>query len=159
MSEWLFFNANPAIFQLYHGENKLIFKEMMTRSVLYYTNRLSWILIVLAHWSNRNQIDMSPYSDTVVSPLLKHAALKRKSKDWLAQSQDNVSEYGDMSIWFLLLQWASTIKVQLRLLVQYKEDLVIISLKINLFSPWYSWKIAWLALKNNHSLTFQKHCS
>jgi hypothetical protein len=76
----------------------------------------------------------------------------------LAQSQDNVSEYGDMSIWFLLLQWASTIKVQLRLLVQYKENLVIISLKINLFSPWYSWKIAGLALKNNHSLTFQKHC-
>jgi hypothetical protein len=53
----------------------------------------------------------------VVSPLLKHAALKRKSKDWLAPSQDNVSEYGDMSIWFLLLQWASTIKIQLSLLV------------------------------------------
>ena len=34
----------------------------------------------------------------VVSPLLKHAALKRKSKDRLAQSQANVSEYGDMSI-------------------------------------------------------------
>ena len=34
----------------------------------------------------------------VVSLLLKHAALKRKSKDWLSQSQDNVSEYGDMSI-------------------------------------------------------------
>jgi hypothetical protein len=53
----------------------------------------------------------------VVSPLLKHAALKRKSKDRLAQSQANVSEYGDMSIWFLLLQWASTIKIQLSLLV------------------------------------------
>jgi len=25
-------------------------------------------------------------------------------------------------------------------------------LKINLFSPWYSWKIAGLALNNNHSL-------
>jgi len=34
-----------------------------------------------------------------------------------------------------------------------KEDLVIISLKINLFSLWYSWKIAELALNNNHSLT------
>ena len=30
--------------------------------------------------------------------------------------------------------------------------LIIISLKINLFSPWYSWKIAKLALNNNHSL-------
>jgi len=29
----LLFNANSAIFQLYHGENKLIFNEMMTRSI------------------------------------------------------------------------------------------------------------------------------
>ena len=29
MSEWLLFNANWAIFQLCHGENKLIFNEMM----------------------------------------------------------------------------------------------------------------------------------
>ena len=28
----------------------------------------------------------------------KHAALRRKSKDGLAQNQDNVSEWGDMSI-------------------------------------------------------------
>jgi hypothetical protein len=27
-SEWLLFNANSAIFQLYHSENKLIFNEM-----------------------------------------------------------------------------------------------------------------------------------
>ena len=27
MSEWLLFNANSAIFQLYDGENKLIFNE------------------------------------------------------------------------------------------------------------------------------------
>jgi hypothetical protein len=43
----------------------------------------------------------------------KHAALRRKSKDWLAQNQDNVSDWGDMSIHGLLLQWASTIKIQL----------------------------------------------
>jgi hypothetical protein len=28
----------------------------------------------------------------------KHAALRRKSKVWLALNQDNVSEWGDMSI-------------------------------------------------------------
>ena len=33
--EWLLFNTNSAIFQLYHGEIKLIFNEMMTRSALY----------------------------------------------------------------------------------------------------------------------------
>jgi hypothetical protein len=31
------------------GENKLIFNGMMMRSALYYTDRLSWICIVLAH--------------------------------------------------------------------------------------------------------------
>ena len=34
----------------------------------------------------------------------KHAALRRKSKDWLAGNQDNVSEWGDMSIRELLFQ-------------------------------------------------------
>ena len=42
-SEWLLFNANSAILQLYHGENKLIFNEMMMKSILYKTNTLSWI--------------------------------------------------------------------------------------------------------------------
>jgi hypothetical protein len=59
----------------------------------------------------------------------------------LARNQNNVSEWGNMSIRELLLQWASTIKIQLRVLVYYRADLIIISLKINLFSPWYSWKI------------------
>ena len=32
----------------------------------------------------------------------KHAALRRKRKDWLARNQDNVSQWGDMSIRGLL---------------------------------------------------------
>jgi hypothetical protein len=47
----------------------------------------------------------------------KHAALRRKSKDWLARDQDDVSECGDMSLRRLLFQCASTIKIQLSLLV------------------------------------------
>ena len=35
MSEWVLFNANSAIFQLLHGENKLIFNEMMMMSDFY----------------------------------------------------------------------------------------------------------------------------
>ena len=34
----------------------------------------------------------------------KHAALRRKSKDWLARNQNNVSEWSDMSIRGLLFQ-------------------------------------------------------
>ena len=29
MSEWLLFKANPVIVHLYHGENKLIFNQMV----------------------------------------------------------------------------------------------------------------------------------
>jgi hypothetical protein len=35
MSVWWLFSANSAIVQQYHGENKLIFNDMMMRSVLY----------------------------------------------------------------------------------------------------------------------------
>jgi hypothetical protein len=44
-------------------------------------------------------------------------ALRRKSKDWLARNQNNVSEWSDMSTRGLLFQWASTIKIQLNVLV------------------------------------------
>ena len=47
----------------------------------------------------------------------KHAAFRRKNKDWLTRNQDNVSEWEDMSIRELLFQWASTIKIQLSMLV------------------------------------------
>ena len=47
----------------------------------------------------------------------KHAALRSKSKDWLARNQNNVSEWSDMSTRGQLLQWAGTIKIQLSVLV------------------------------------------
>jgi len=34
-SEWVLFSANSAIFQPYHGENKLVFNEMIMRSDLF----------------------------------------------------------------------------------------------------------------------------
>jgi hypothetical protein len=65
LSEWLWFNANSAIFQLYHGKNKFIFNKMMMRSVLYLTNMPSWIFIVLGHWNNSPRVDMLLNSDTL----------------------------------------------------------------------------------------------
>ena len=47
----------------------------------------------------------------------KHTPLRRKSKDGLAQNQDNVSEWGDMSTRGLLFQLASTLKIQLSVLI------------------------------------------
>ena len=48
---------------------------------------------------------------------IKHAALRSKSKDWLAWNQNNESELGDLFIGGLFFQWASTIKIQLSVLV------------------------------------------
>ena len=70
---------------------------------------------------------------------------RRKLKDWLVLNRQSTRERS--------FQWASTIKIQLSLFVWYKADIIIIPLKIHLFSPWYSWKIAELALNNNHPLT------
>ena len=58
VGEWLLFNANSAIVQLYHGD-KLIFNDMM----IYYINTPSWICIVLAHWNNSPRVDMTLQSD------------------------------------------------------------------------------------------------
>jgi hypothetical protein len=44
----------------------------------------------------------------------------------------------------------STMQIQLNMLVYNKAKLIIISLKMNLYSPWYSRNIAELALTNNH---------
>jgi hypothetical protein len=68
--------------------------------------------------------------------------------------------------WFDLsfVQWDNPICYQLKLsvfkcwwirknlCVLYVINIIITLLKINLFSPWYSWKVAELALNNNHSL-------
>jgi hypothetical protein len=45
----LLFSANSASFQLYHGESKLIFNEMVMRSALFYTNTPNWLFILLDH--------------------------------------------------------------------------------------------------------------
>jgi hypothetical protein len=64
----------------------------------------------------------------------KHVALRTTSYEWLARNQDNMSDWDCMSIHRLLFQSASTMKIQLSVLVEYKADLIIISLKISLLS-------------------------
>ena len=66
VSEWLLFNTNSAIFQLYQDENKLIFNEMMMRSALYYINMRSCIFIVIALRKNSTRIDMWPHSWQII---------------------------------------------------------------------------------------------
>jgi hypothetical protein len=119
--------------------------------------RILWSLNSLNASNRIDGVIVSVLASSVVDRgfSAKHPALKRKSTDWSARIQNNVSEWSDMSTPGLLFQWASTITIQLSLLVKNNADLIIISLKINLFSPWYNWKIAELALNNNRSLNCQ----
>ena len=49
-------------------------------------------------WCNGRSGQIKDYEIGICCFSTMHAALKRKSKDWLAQSRDNVAEYGDVSI-------------------------------------------------------------
>ena len=61
-------------------------------------------------------------------------------------------EWNDMTS-RLLFQWVSTTKIQQSMWVLYKVDIIIIiSPKCNMFSLYYSWKIAHLAINNYHSI-------
>jgi len=82
----------------------------------------------------------------------KNEAIRSKSKDWFIRNQDSVSGWNDMSTHGLLFQWASTIKVQLSVLVELVQSRHHQHLIESNFLPWYSWKIVYLALNNTHSL-------
>jgi hypothetical protein len=80
------FNANSPIFQLNHGENKLIF-----------SNRISGVMvsvfvsITVDYGFEAQSGETKDYEIGNCCFSAKHAALKRKSKGWLAQNLDNVS--------------------------------------------------------------------
>ena len=76
----------------------------------------------------------------------KHATLRRNSTDWLARNQNNVSERG-LSVDYCFSEIAL---LKCNEACWYKTDLI--SLQINFFSPWYSWKKCWVGIKQ-YSLT------
>ena len=84
----------------------------------------------------------------------KHVTLRRKSKDWL----DCCFCLYNYEFWLSLCKIVRSSVILLLPLCKnptgsvglVQVDLIIISLKITLFSPWYSWKIAELALNLNH---------
>jgi hypothetical protein len=95
VSEWLLFNTKWAIFQLYHGENKYLIRWqwclLCIGDTMISVLASCAIVYVFKFWSDQTK-DWNWYM-----LLIEHAALRRKSKDWLAWNQDNVSEWSDMS--------------------------------------------------------------
>ena len=70
VSEWLLFNANSSIFQLYQQEQvNFQWDDEELHFVL--DQHLSWIFKVLAHWNNNPLIDMWPHSETLSLPYLR----------------------------------------------------------------------------------------
>ena len=88
----------------------------------------------------------------------KHAVLRRKCKHCLIRNQDNVSEWSDMSIWWMLFLWASTIKIHFDLVVvqsRHHHRLI----EYNMLSPLYSWKIAYRQESMTHYYFNSGGCS
>jgi hypothetical protein len=61
--EWLLSNTNSAIFQLYHGENKIFSTRWWWSLLCTRPTPLVCIFIVLDHWNNSLWIDMLTHSD------------------------------------------------------------------------------------------------
>jgi hypothetical protein len=84
--------------------------------------------------------------------------LMSMSKYWVARNPPRVSKWSDISTSGLLFQWASTIIIQLSILVLYKADIfiiIIISSKCHLFLSWYCWKMfSWHKTIITHSLPY-----
>jgi hypothetical protein len=66
---------------------------------------------VVDHGIESSSDQTKDYKISICCFSAKHTTLRRKSKDWLARNQSNVSEWGDMSIRGLLCQRTSTIKL------------------------------------------------
>ena len=73
-------------------------KEELSFQTSNKSNCISGIMVSVLDWS---AVD---YKIGICCFSAKQAALERKNTNWLARNQDNVSEWGDMSIHGLLFQ-------------------------------------------------------
>jgi hypothetical protein len=85
--------------QIYQGKGIIVIGEDLYRPSLV-SNHL--MVSVLASSAVDHKIGICCFS-------AKQAALERKNTDWLARNQDNVSEWGDMSVYIFF--WGLSIKV------------------------------------------------
>jgi hypothetical protein len=140
----------------------------MSSNNIYVANNYTVLINILNEWLNRIGCEMvsvlassavdrrfeprsgqtKDYKIGICCFSTKHTSLRRKSKDWLARNQNNVSGWSDMFIRGLLFQSASIIIIQLKKCSSTKRTSSSSHWKLT----WYSSKIAELALNNNHSL-------
>ena len=105
--------------------------KKLTSCIFHHLYMLNWNLIgsamvsvltsiVVDHWFESWSDQTKDYKIGICwfpSDSSKHTPLRSKSKDWLARNQDDVFEWGNMSNRGVLFQWASTIEIQLTVLI------------------------------------------
>ena len=93
VSEWLLFNTNSAIFQLYHGEN-FNFQWDDDDEVRFVLDQHAELDFYSANWNN-----MSPHSDTLSWFRANQSLLFLLNAAWLAEKQHNY-ELWPLKDWF-----------------------------------------------------------
>ena len=84
-------------------------KQYMPRQIhLEFCSYISYNMCATSTCLEPHRCQTKDYKIGICCFSAKHAALRRKSKDWLAQNQNNVSEWSAMSTRRILFQWAST---------------------------------------------------
>ena len=84
----------------------LVTVVLMYRPLLYWctVDRIDGVMVsvlgssVVDRWFEPRSGQTNDYKIGMFCFSAKHEALRRKSKNWLTRNQDNVSEWGDMSI-------------------------------------------------------------
>jgi hypothetical protein len=102
-------------YNLIFTTNSNMMAYILSTSICRYISTFSTCALKLSLGNKKGQT--KDYEIVICSFSTKHAALRQKRKDWLARNQNNVFEWSDMSTCKLLFQWASTIKIQLSMLV------------------------------------------
>ena len=95
----------------------VIFRYITYKCVLYYANLIADVMVSVLVLSVVDRLfkpgQVKPKDHKIgICCSTKHAALRRKSKGKLVRNQDNVYEWGNMSICELFFQWISTMKIQ-----------------------------------------------
>jgi hypothetical protein len=112
--QFLLFLLNAVFLALWHGTNLYMWLDIThgrwLHASLYSMNHMGGIMVsVLASiavdcgfelWSGQTK----DYKISICCFFAKNTALRRKSKNWSARNQNNVSEWGDISIHRLLFQ-------------------------------------------------------
>lgn len=142
-------------------ENTMVFNQVLLHTNDVKVQCSAGVIVIICVWSVVDR-RFEPRSGQAIYFKIgifcfstKHAYLRSKAET--SSNQDSVSEWNDMSNHGLLFQLPSTRKNYLRLSVQYKVDMNIISLNATKSRHGIAEQMFTLALTSTHSILFKIH--